>query len=94
MDWTMVENADGMMHRLQTILYLLCSRYEIDAQTAGVRFKEEIKLGNQLCEKVINEMRLELAFPTSKMQMGSLISESEARNYLSEVLLAFDNARS
>jgi hypothetical protein len=93
MDWRMVENANGTAHRLQTILYLLCLRYEVDAQTAGIRFKEEIKSGNQLCEKVMNELRMELSNPSSKLEIGSIIPESKARKYLADVLFAFDNER-
>jgi hypothetical protein len=93
MDWTMVENAAGTSQRLQTILYLLYFRYEVDAKTAGARFKEDVTSGNQLCVEVMNELRTELASPSINLGLGSLISETEARRYLADVLMAFDNAR-
>lgn len=90
----MVENASGTAHRLQTILYLLCVRYEVDAKTAGIRFREDAVSGNQLCEQVIDELRVELASPSANLELGSLIREAEARKYLADVLCAFDEVES
>lgn len=87
----MVENATGTEQRLQTILYLLCFRYEVDAKTAGIQLRKDLASGNQLCQKVMDELRRELASKSINLEIGSLIRDREARQYLTDVLCAFDD---
>lgn len=87
----MVGNAKDKAGRLQTLVYLFRIRYEVDAQTAGKTLGREPP-DNHLCKLVLDELRAELACPSVKLGVGSLVPETVAREYLSAALYACDDS--
>jgi hypothetical protein len=88
MDWTMVNNAEGPTHRVQTIFYLFRCRYERDARAAGMRLADEWP-DNQLCRQTIAELRAELGAPSKDLGIAG-VSDVEVRDYLARLLAAYD----
>jgi hypothetical protein len=89
MDWTMVSNAEGPLHRVMSLAYLLQCRYRIDAFEAGRKLWDEYR-ENRLCINTIDEVRSELASPTGDVGIGNIVTETDSRKYLKVVVDAFD----
>jgi hypothetical protein len=87
-DWTMVGNASDTDHRIRTIIYLCRFRYEWDAQSAGESLRREVA-ADPSCGLVMAELELALAMPEKRFGIGTLISDDDARVYLTELLVAF-----
>ena len=92
MDWTMVGNAADKAGRIRALVYLFRIRYETGAPAAGKQLRGELP-DNSLCALVLDELRAELAAPSASLGVGSLITEAEAREYLSAMLRAYDDSR-
>ena len=88
MDWTMVNNAEGPIHRIETIFYLFQDRYQADARAAGILLADE-SLDNQLCKQTIAELRAELVFPSTNLGTAR-VSDTDVRGYLKNILNAYD----
>ena len=91
MDWTMIENAEDKVMRLQTLHYLLKERYRLNAVQAASQLQNELH-NNALCLAVIHEAETELAQPTGDLGMGQLFTDTEVRQYLRDILDALDKA--
>jgi hypothetical protein len=88
MDWTMVNNAKGPIHRIQTIFYLFRFRYEADARTAAIQLAEESP-SNQLCKQTIAELRAELVSPSTNLGLVR-VTDTDVREYLENMLEVYD----
>ena len=91
MDWNMVSNAEGPLHRVQTLSYLLQCRYGADACEAGQELWAEAKV-KALCRQVLEELRVELVAPSGNLGSGGIADETTSRRYLRTVLDAFDES--
>jgi len=93
MDWTMVSNAHGLRHRVETVLYLWRCRYGVDAGAVARRMQAEPE-ENELCAETIRNIREELARPSGELGMRhtSFDRDTEARAFLADVLAAYDAA--
>lgn len=87
----MINNADGPLHRVQTLAYLLLCRYETDSKMAGAKLWVESQT-NILCRQTMEELRNELVAPTGDCGFRNIINDPASRKYLLSVLNAFDQS--
>ena len=89
MDWTSVSNAKGAIDRIRTIFYLCRFRYEADPRAAGARLATEPD-SNELCRRVMSEIRAELAAPSTNLGPVARVGDAQVRKYLKNLLAAYD----
>ena len=89
MDWTMVNNAEGPLHRVQTIIYVFRIRYQCDPVTAATRLVKEAP-ENELRDEIMRNMRTELATPSGDLGMGTSFDDADSRTYLSDLISTYD----
>ena len=93
MDWTMVNNAEDIGQRLETLFYLFTQRYKLNPKEAAEQLALEPQ-ENLLCVQVISELRSELGAPSTSLTSGTLGNDSEVRQYLKQLLSIYDRCKS
>ena len=88
-DWRFIENSRTSGNGVIALLYLMRERYVLGAAEAG-RVLRDDDPKNPLRAVLIDEVRQALQDPNSPIRYGSWCPESEARQYLSELLDAYD----
>jgi hypothetical protein len=88
MDWTMVHNAKDRTQRIQTLVYLLRERYQLDAKAAGSLLARDSR-DHKSFRQIVDELRAELASPSVDLVMLGE-TDSALREYLSKVIEQFD----
>ena len=84
----MITNAEDARARVQTLLYLLRNRYELDATTAGSKLCRDYST-NAGFQQLLSEVRAALE-TTSSLTSGTWCSDTEARQYLLAMLAEYD----
>jgi hypothetical protein len=92
MDWTSVSNAKGAMDRIRTIFYLCRFHYEADPRVAGERLATEAD-NNELCRRVISEIRAELTAPSTSLGPVVTVSDAGIWKYLEVLLRVYDQEK-
>ena len=84
----MVHNAKDRTQRIQTLVYLLRERYQLDPKGGGSLLARDSG-DHESCRQIVAELRAELASPSVDLVMLGE-TDSALREYLSKVIEQFD----